>query len=227
MGRHTGKSDFEDWCEMHNKPSEIVEKAEIYLGGAKVDIKNEKDLIPYYTHLIASMSCCSGEQHINLARESFIDSEEQDRMGWRISDLITAARKAKKDKVEFNFEYFKNSKFYNDMSPDWIWKAYIERIQKNPDVIKTHIPKDYRESERFMSHWLIPEYFYGIHDPMHNREREEFVKFAHENGYAILTNLESAEVDKVERTEGTYHPIINSMCLDILDYYEMKKEWDK
>ena len=48
---------------------------------------------------------------------------------------------------------------------------------------------------------------------MHNRFREEFVKFAHENGYRNFDE------------DGIYHPIVWKMCADINEYYEMKEKY--
>ena len=53
MSRWTSKCDFCDDCEMIHNPQEIVENTKIYLGDARIMIKEEKDLIPYYTHLVA------------------------------------------------------------------------------------------------------------------------------------------------------------------------------
>lgn len=228
MSRHTGKCDFEDWCEMHNSPSEIVEKATIYLGDAKVDIKNEKDLIPYYTHLIASMCCIKDEgQTINLSSHSFIDGEEEEFMTWRIRDVIAAARKAKKEKKPFTFEYFKNWKYYDPFgsTPQFVWEELIKIVNDNPDIIKMHLPSDYRDCEYFMHRWVIPEYFYKVHDPMHTRYREEFIKFAKENGYSVLEPRDKG-MQNAERTEGIAHPVITHMCLAVIDFYEMQHRFD-
>ena len=90
---------------IHN-PQEFVEKSKIYLGDARVMIKEEKDLIPYYTHLVAS-ACYNKESGntIRLSRNSFIDSEEREHVAWRVRDVISAFRKAKKEKVDVTLDY--------------------------------------------------------------------------------------------------------------------------
>ena len=97
---------------IHN-PQEIIEKSKIYLGDARVMIKEEKDLIPYYTHLVAS-ACYNKESGntIRLSRNSFIDSEEREHVAWRVRDVIGAFRKAKKEKVDVTLDYMKKQKFW-------------------------------------------------------------------------------------------------------------------
>lgn len=214
MSRWTGKCDFADDCEMIHNPQEIVEKSEIYLGDARVMIKEEKDLIPYYTHLVASASYnkeCGNVIH--LSRDSFINFEEREHLSWKIHDLIYAFRIAKKEKVEVTLDYLKSKKYYLGNTENFIWSALIDKMKNNMDLIKVHLPKDYREYSYFISEWLIPNYFYDIHDSMHNRFRENFVKFAQENGYKNF--------DK----DGIYHPIIWKMCADIDEYYKMKEKY--
>lgn len=198
---------------IHN-PQEFVEKSKIYLGDARVMIKEEKDLIPYYTHLISS-ACYNKESGntIHLSRNSFIDSEEREFLSWKIRDIISMFRKAKKEKIEVTLDYVKSQKYYWGNGEDFIWSALIDKIKNNMDLIKVHLPKDYRECSYFISEWLIPNYFYDIHDSMHNRYREEFIKFAHENGYRNFDE------------DGIYHPIIWKMCADINEYNEMKEKY--
>ena len=214
MSRWTGKCDFCDDCEMIHNPQEFIEKSKIYLGDARVMIKEEKDLIPYYTHLVA-MASYNKEQGnvIHLSKSSFIDCEERDFLAWKIRDIITTFRKAKKEKIEVTLDYLKSQKYYWGHYEDFMWLALIDKMKNNTDLMKVHLPKDYRECNYFISEWLIPNYFSDIHDSMHNRYREEFVKFAHENGYR---NFEE---------DGIYHPIVWKMCASINEYYKMKEKY--
>ena len=199
---------------IHN-PQEFVEKSKIYLGDARVMIKEEKDLIPYYTHLVAS-ACYNKESGntIHLSKDSFINSEEREFLSWKIRDIISMFRKAKKEKIEVTLDYIKSQNYYWGNGEDFIWSALIDKIKNNMDLIKVHLPKDYRECSYFISEWLMPNYFYDIHDSMHNRFREEFVKFAHENGYSTF-----------EDDKGIYHPIIWKMCYSIEEYKKMNKKY--
>lgn len=199
---------------MIRNPQEIIEKSKIYLGDARVMIKEEKDLIPYYTHLIASASYNKEKGNvIHLSRDSFINSEEREHLSWKIQDIISTFRKAKKEKIDVTLDYVKSQKYYWGNGEDFIWSALIDKIKNNMDLIKVHLPKDYRECNYFISEWLIPNYFNDIHDSMHNRYREEFVKFAHENGYRNFDE------------DGIYHPIIWKMCADINEYNKMNEKY--
>ena len=199
---------------MMHSPQEIIEKSKIYLGDARVMIKEEKDLIPYYTHLVALASYNKENGNvIHLSKSSFIDHEERDFLAWKVRDIITTFRKAKKEKIDVTLDYVKSQKYYWGNEEDFIWSALIDKIKNNMDLIKIHLPKDYRECSYFISEWLIPNYFYDIHDSMHNRYREEFIKFAHENGYRNFDE------------DGIYHPIIWKMCTCVDEYYKMKEKY--
>ena len=223
MSRFTGKCDFFDDCEMIRTPEEIVERSDIYLGDAKVEIKTPKDLIPYYTHIVASACYNKDEGNtINLSKESFIDSEEKELLVWRIMDAIKFARKAKKEKKPFDLNYFKaerNDKF--DTTPDFLWKKIISIVNGQPEIIKMHISKDYCVASRYITDWVIPNYFYDVHDPNHNRSREEFVKYCEEEGFSVIKD----RGDYLERTEGIYHPVITRMCMKIEEYCRMERTY--
>lgn len=165
---------------IHNR-KEIIKDSQIYLDDARVMIKEEKDLIPYYTHLVAMASYNKESGNIiHLSSNSFIDREEREHLAWKIRDVITAFRKAKKEKVEVTLDYLKKQKFWWGGHDDFIYKALIDKIKNNTDIMKFHLAKDWRECEYFITQWIIPNYFDNIHDSMHNRYREEFVKFAKE-----------------------------------------------
>ena len=42
MGKYTGKSDFFDWCNMHNKPEDVIKKATVFLSGAKITFEKPR-----------------------------------------------------------------------------------------------------------------------------------------------------------------------------------------
>lgn len=223
ISKWTGKCDFADDCEMIRTPEEIVERSDIYLGDAKVEIKTPKDLIPYYTHIVASACYNKDEGNtINLSKESFIDSEEKEFMAWRIMDAIKLARKAKKEKKPFDLNYLKSErddKF--DTTPDFLWKKIISIVNGQPDLIKEHISKDYRVASRYIIDWIIPNYFYDVHDPRHNHMREDFIMYCEENGFSVIKNAGG----RFQRTNGEYHPIITKMCMKIEEYYRMERTY--
>lgn len=202
---------------------EIVERSDIYLGDAKVEIKTSKDLIPYYTHIVSSASYNKDEGNtINISKESFIDTEEKDFMVWRIMDAIKLARKAKKEKKPFDLNYLKserNDKF--DTTPDFLWNKIISIINGQPDLIKEHISKDYTVASRYIINWIIPNYFYDVHDPSHNRMREDFVRYCEENGFSVIKNVGG----RIQPINGEYHPVITRMCMKIEEYYRMERTY--
>lgn len=202
---------------------EIVERSDIYLGDAKVEIKTSKDLIPYYTHIVSSASYNKDEGNtINLSKESFLDTEEKGFMVWRIIDAIKIARKAKKEKKSFDLNYLKSERNDNfDTTPDFLWKKIISIVNGQPEIIKMHISKDYCVASRYIADWVIPNYFYDVHDPNHNRSREEFVKYCEEEGFSVIKDRGYYR----ERTEGIYHPIITRMCMKIEEYYRMERTY--
>lgn len=223
MSRWTGKSDFCDWCEMHNNPQTIVKKATVYMGHAKVAINKESDLIPYYTNLISSMTSNSEGQVINLTQDSFIDIEEGEYLSAKIYQIIKWKRKADKEKIKFSYNFIKAQKDFWSGEIE-LWKKLINIANLNPDVAKFHLNKDYRHALYEIGINLIPRYFHGVHDGMHTRYREQFVKFCSENGYCAFSwNFETGEVGY--QNQGEWHPIIRDMCFAIGDYHKMVKEY--
>lgn len=216
MSRFTGKSDFCDTCTMHYEPKEIVEHANIFMGNAKVHVQQERDLIPYYTNLISVMSSSNTDDgrkmSIHLAQESFIDSEERSRLSWRVANIISIARKCKRNKVPFTFEQVQKEVDFSDNvvcgEPISLWKSLFDVIEQNPDIVKIHLPSDYRKKLITIECEIIPSYFNNVHLDLSNRQRKEFVKFCAENGFRTL------------ETDGEYHPLVMSQCMKILEFQE-------
>lgn len=219
----TGKSDFFDWCNMHYTPETIIEKAKIYLGDAEIKKDKPEDLIPYFTHLVAAAACNSEGQTIHLSPLSWITEEEREHLAIKIYSVIKAACKAKKEKVPFTFEYLKQQKYYySDFEP--IYHKIIDIISKDSSIIKIHLSPEYREALWFIEEYLIPRKFSNIHDRMHNRMREDFVKYAGENGYLTFSwNYEESKTEK--ETKGKFHPVIGNMCWAISEFNQMVKEY--
>ena len=71
----TGKSDFFDWCNIHSDSDTIVKYAEVYLNDARVAIKEPRDLIPYYTHIITILFKYEDKQEINLSNNYLLDNK--------------------------------------------------------------------------------------------------------------------------------------------------------
>ena len=208
MGKYTGKSDFFDWCNIHNKPEDVIKKATVFLSGAKITFEKPEDLIPYYTHTIASMSCSKEKQFINLSKESYLDTREKERLSNFIYNAIMWAQKAHREKKSFNLDFIKDQKNYKVYSSedDYILSSIINRIKKYPELIKFPIKCD-----SIIKEYILPHYFDDIHDKTITSLKEDFIKYAEENGFAIY---------KENSSTGEYHPIIWNMSLDVVQYYK-------
>lgn len=225
MGRFTGKSDFDDWCNMCYTPETVIEKAVIYLGDAEIKKDKPEDLIPYYTHLIGSLSARPEKQTIFLSNQSWINLEERERNAVMLYGMIKAARKAKKEKVVFDFDYYKSQKGYYgyaDKAYIALYKNAIDIINTKPYIIKTYLPTDYRQALSYLGEYVIPRDFSNLHDAMHNRRREDFVRYAAENGYGAF----SCNGFTILKPSERYHPIVYSMSIMISDYYKMLDKYN-
>lgn len=211
MGKYTGKSDFFDWCNMHNKPEDVIKKATVFLSGAKITFEKPEDLIPYYTHTIASMSCSKEKQFINLSKESYLDTREKERLSNFIYNSIIWAQKAHREKKNFNLDFIKDQKNYKIYSSedDYILSSIVNKIKKYPELIKFPIKCD-----SIIKEYILPHYFDDIHDKTITSLKEDFIKYAEENGFAIYK--ENVPIEE----KGVYHPIIWNMSLDVAQYYK-------
>ena len=208
MGKYTGKSDFFDWCNMHNKPEDVIKKATVFLSGAKITFEKPEDLIPYYTHTIASMSFSKEKQFINLSKESYLDTREKERLSNFIYNSIIWAQKAHREKKSFNLDFIKDQKNYKIYSSedDYILSSIVNKIKKYPELIKFPIKCD-----SIIKEYILPHYFDDIHDKTITSLKEDFIKYAEENGFAIY---------KENSSTGEYHPIIWNMSLDVAQYHK-------
>ena len=151
----SGKSDFEDWCCMHNTPQEIIDKYQVFVGKhdlVPLGIRSEKDLVAYYPYLIG-MICGSkdGMGIIHLSDESYIDIEEREHMQLKMDYVKKYYRRCKRKKQKFDKE--EALKLIGWYEP---YKQYetdiVERVAKSGEKAST---------ER-------------LHDPMHERMRNEW-----------------------------------------------------
>ena len=193
---------------MHNKPEDVIKKATVFLSGAKITFEKPEDLIPYYTHTIASMSCSKEKQFINLSKESYLDTREKERLSNFIYNSIIWAQKAHREKKSFNLDFIKDQKNYKIYSSedDYILSSIVNKIKKYPELIKFPIKCD-----SIIKEYILPHYFDDIHDKITTSLKEDFIKYAEENGFAIY---------KENSSTGEYHPIIWNMSLDVAQYHK-------
>lgn len=212
MSHFTGRSDFADTCTIHYSPKEIAQ-ATIYMGNAKVEIKDEKDLIPYYTNLVSMMNSRRGQTPvIHLASESYIDREEVEHLSWRVRDAIYTARKAKKNKQKLTVDMLAENDILKLDADKKVWKQILDVLEKHPEVIKFHLSKNFNEMSHFVEHWIVPEYFSHIHLAWQNEQRKQFLKLAADNGFYTFDKEMNPNVGL------KYHPLIVDMCYKVLEY---------
>ena len=224
MSKWTGKSDFADWCEMHNTPKEIVKNAIIYYGNVKVSLEKSKDLIPYYTHLTSTIVASDGKQLVELSAESYLDYIEKEFIASRVYSCILWARRAIRTKSNFNYSFCKAQKEYTN-GDEAVWKAIIKIIKDNPEIIKFHLNKNNYKARAFIIDYIIPHYFSKVHDSRRTMQREQFVKYCSENGYCAFS-IDFENNIWGYQTQGEWHPVIRDMCWKIADYHKMIKEFN-
>ena len=104
MSKFSGKCDLADTCDIFGI-DKIISKYKIYTYGNILPLKIEKpsDLIPYYPYTITMMvSTKEDGGAIHLSKESFVDEEEREHLGWDLSHIKKYWRKCKRDKKEFD-----------------------------------------------------------------------------------------------------------------------------
>lgn len=217
----TGKSDFFDWCNMHNKPEEIIKNATVFLGDAKLSLNEPRDLIPYYTHLISGMSKTGDEQVIHLSKESYLDTLEKEHISYYVKDAIVWAKKARREKKDFDLSFVKTQKDYQILYSsvdDCLLNSIINRINNYPEIIKFPMSKKIHDISLYKD-YIVPNYFSTIHDASISQRREDFTQYAKENGFMTfdLSNIESTH-------SGEYNPVIWNMCSKVADYQKMIKD---
>lgn len=101
-----GKSDFEDFCEMHHSPEEILSKYEIYANKhdlVPLHMRDKKDLVAYYPWLITMMwSNKESGGKVHLSDEDYITAEEKERLQWEYDNVVRYYKRCKRKKEEFD-----------------------------------------------------------------------------------------------------------------------------
>ena len=182
MGTYSGKCDFEDhlWIgaeteeEAFNKFNgtklyicqplpdgfnwdkaleEKVNIPETYYK--KVEYSSINDLIPLYPHLVIFAACDNRDSKnsvVCLTQKSFVDSEEQESLEFRLKRLLTIYNRCKRKKIEFDVE---------DALKEIVWNGYNEEPYRElANRVKLHGKKASVE---------------GIHLKMHEIYRQELV----------------------------------------------------
>ena len=151
MSEFSGRCDLGDTCDIFGI-DKIISKYKIYTYGNILPLKIEKpsDLIPYYPYIVTMMtSSKEGGGVIHLSKESFVDEEEREHLGWDLDHIKKYWRKCKRDKKEFDEKealdmicfLFSPKDYQREMvangwnenrAYEWCfgWERYYEKIRK-------------------------------------------------------------------------------------------------
>lgn len=220
MSEFTEKSDFYDWCNIRCSPQEVIFNADIYLNGARVDIRDEKDLIPYYTHLSSVICVSNGRQIIQLSNESEIDREEKITVGLKVLDCFQWRNLARELNEKFDFYFIQRQKNYWSSNEN-LYKQILYIMNHNEELDDYIFPKSWREKEELFVNYFIPYFFDKVHTSHFTQLREKFIQYADENGYRIF-DINCNEF-RFNDELGFYSPIIISMAKSIQEFEEMRK----
>lgn len=100
MSIYSGKCDVYDSLVEINNISDF-DNVKIYANGNHIiplRIDSQRDLIPYYPYLVSMMSSTKdGEKTIYLSEKSYVDTEEEERLQWRLEQLKKYYRRCKRN----------------------------------------------------------------------------------------------------------------------------------
>ncbi len=162
----SGKADFQDVCEMHYTPEEILSKFEIYARVGDIiplKIETKKDLIAYYPYLtVAIYSSRNNTGTIKLSEKSYIDKEEEEQMTRKLETIKRYYKKCKRKKIPFdkNEALQKIAQFPEDEPGQYL----IDLVNRVAELGTKATIED-------------------IHDPMHDRMRKKWLDLMVEYGW--------------------------------------------
>ena len=219
MSRFSDKSDFADTCLMHYSPNKIFYDADVYINDVLFKAKSPNDFIPYYGHIIASMSSNNDHISINLSRKSQPDSRDYDVFSIFLNDFVKICRKFRKtnktDPVPFElFEYPTDEKDRKII--------YEAAIKNEKEIMKYWTQYLYRpSSDEFVKYEinnvLIKNIFENITTSSSNYYREQLLEYAAETFGKIYTQYDSDKFfDEINKCDYIYNKelmnIHNKVC---------------
>lgn len=104
MSRYSGKCDVADMYDDYT--DEQLQNTDFYIGRNIVPlrIESQKDLAPYYPHLVCVSSRGNSRETCVITTDSFIDREEAEHLSWRLESLKKYRRKCKREKKIYNID---------------------------------------------------------------------------------------------------------------------------
>lgn len=142
---------------------ELKNNVNIYIGNIKTPLKieSQKDLIPYYPHIVSSGGFDNVERKadIHITSKSWVDMEEKESLEWRLNSLLRIYNRCKRKKIEFDVDEAVKEITWNDWNEE-LYKELAKRV------------KEYGKRATIDR----------IHLKMHERYRQELVNTMIENG---------------------------------------------
>lgn len=161
----SGKCDFEDFVAIHS-PEEVLDKYQVYANGhglVPLKIESLKELVVYYPYLTPII--CSDKEtggKVHLSEKSYIDREEEEWLTRKLDDLVRYYKKCKRNKTEFSRE--EALKLIK-------WGGETE-LPYETELINRVIELGGKATIE------------GIHDPSHDRMRDEWYQLMLDNGWS-------------------------------------------
>jgi hypothetical protein len=165
MSKYSGRCDAFDSLVMLHKytDEELKNNVNIYIGNIRTPLKieSQKDLIPYYAHIVSSAGFDNAERKatVFLTSKSWVDMEEQENLQWRLNSLLRMYNRCKRKKIEFNVD---------EAVKEITWNGWNE--------------EPHRELAKRVKEYGKKATIDGIHLKMHERYRQELVDTMIENG---------------------------------------------
>lgn len=143
---------------------DIINRYKVYAANNNViPLKFEKpeDLIAYYPYIVAmSYGNKDGTGAIHLSGKSYIDAEEEDSLKWKMDHVKLVYRRCKRNHIPFDRKVAEQEISWRDeLLPYEV--EIIDRVERDGNKATTK----------------------GIHDPMHERMRDEWYKLMVDNGW--------------------------------------------
>lgn len=129
MSRFSGKCDFCDHIEIHGLNS--ILSSDIYIGRNIIPLRfeTEKDLIPYYPHLvsIAAWNKDTNKSNIILSEDSFVDREEEEILTYTLQQFLRYYNRCKRKHIQYDVEEAIRNSLGGWFNPEY-YKVLAERV---------------------------------------------------------------------------------------------------
>ena len=123
MSKYTGKevcvySEFYMFDKTDIPLEERLKKVTIYLKDKVLDIKTERQLVPYYANMVGAMGCTNEDgifrRTIHISSLPYFLSEDWGKVDRMYRDLQKFWKRCKRQGIEFTLDYVKEHFWYDD-----------------------------------------------------------------------------------------------------------------